>query len=152
MNLKIKKADLKGTVYVGYDWLVCGGWATKIGDDRRFLSVETVNAAFAGLDVQELPSRLATMLESYVSHAPEPFTADKDTFYRTSVLVEDEDGALTRVYRDPTGQNECFNDTFMTILGEPELLALCGSDTYVCQAGVIARTTAVAPEWVEDLL
>ena len=152
MNLKIKKTDLKGTVYVGCGWLVCGGWSTKIGDDRRFQTVATVNAAFAGLEVEEIPVRLVTFLESYLTHAPEPFDSKENTFYRTAVLVEDEDGALTRVYRDPRGTNVTFNDTYMNILGQPGLMALCGKDTYVCTAGVIARTTAVAPEWVAEVM
>jgi hypothetical protein len=145
-NLKIKKVDLKGPVAVGHGWLSTRGWAVRVGDDKRLVDLATLNAGFAGLDSSELPPTIAKRLDRLAVQG----IMDQG-YERTMVLVEDEDGALTRAYRRKAdGHVVCFNETFLTILGGPPVLSQHGH-VWVCMAGVIAPTTAECPEWAWEM-
>lgn len=145
-NLPIKKTDLKGPLMIGDGWLSTVAWATRTTGDRRLENVATLNAAFAGLDVVEITRDLTDKLED-LAHAPDL----GDGYERTKVLIEDEDGALCRVYRHAEGLTVCLNETYVKILGNPPAVVQLHPRVWCCQAGVIAETTAECPTWALEV-
>ncbi len=144
-NLKLKKADLKGPLTVGGGWLIATAWAVKVGDDQRLQSVETVNAAFAGLDVSAaLRKQVELLNRALVLH-------ERGGHHRTAVLIEGEDGVLTRVYRTRGGNNICLREDFVRILGDPNQVFSAG-EAYCATTGFIAKTTDQPPAWALDTL
>lgn len=145
-NLKLKKTDLKGEILVGSGWLSTSGWATRTNGDRRLETKATVNAAFAGLDVGVMPEDLMARLEE-LGQPPDL----GDGYQRTNVLIEDEDGALTRVYRHESALTVCISETYLKILGDPPALIQLHPRVWSCAAGVIAETTAECPTWAMEI-
>ena len=155
-NLKIKKTDLKGPVRVGHGWLATRSWAVLVGEDKRLQNLETLNAAFAGLDAEALSwdqaDALAKRLREACCHPQDGARSglEDDLYLRTNVLLEDEDGALTRVFRrtghDLDPEYVPANEAFCQILNDPLWLAEAGP-VYGCPAGLIAPNTAQGPGW-----
>ena len=149
-NLKIKKTDLKGPVSVGRGWLITRGWATLVGDDKRFIDLATINAGFAGLDAADVTDaqieavcRMQFTPEMGQGHA------------RTNLLIEGEDGTLTRVYRNDKANGPvfiCLSEIVLTLLGNPPNVERVPgqSHTFTCAAGLIACTTDSPPEWMDE--
>jgi hypothetical protein len=147
-NLKVKKVDLKGPIEVGHGWLVTRAWAVLVGDDKRFLNVETTNAAFAGLDVAPLPQararRLARLIHEVENMVP---------YISTQVLIEGEDGTLCRVYRSLRSkckETACLPEATVGILGKPPEMRREFS-FFTSPQGIMTDTTDECPPWALEV-
>jgi hypothetical protein len=150
-NLKLKKTDLKGPVSVGSGWLVTRGWCTQVGDDKRLTNLTALNAGFANLDSAALT--IGTLDQIKQMHR---VPALGEGYQRTRVLLEGEDGALLRIYRNPDANGPariCLSEAVLGILGNPPNVERVPgySNTYTCAAGLIASTTDSPPEWAKEL-
>ena len=153
-NLKVKKAQLSGPIQVGSGWLVTKAWAALVLEDRRFLNVETTDAAFAGLDVDVLPEGTAENLERLLQ------SLRSVRYDRTSVMIEGEDGTICRVYhherpidcRPPeTPVFACLPEDTLAILGKPGRVFLSGDGFFHCGTGILTRTTDECPPWAMEV-
>ena len=150
MNLPLKKSDLKGPLSLGGGWLISTSWATRTGTDNRLATLDTINAAFSGLDVAEAPAAALDTVSS-LAECGDPF-GHAETFHRTSVLVEGEDEAMTRVYRTLHDETVCVAVDALRVLGDPVFLkATPHLHVYACPAGLVACTTDVCPPWAAGL-
>ena len=149
-NLKLKKTDLKGPVSVGSGWLVTRGWATLVGDDKRLLNLTALNAGFAGLDSVDINTKTLDALGAI--HRTPGIGAG---YIRSNLLIEGEDGSLTRVYRNVSANGAefiCLKESVLLILGSPANVDRVPgkSFTYTCAAGLIASTTDEPPSWMDE--
>ncbi len=149
-NIVIAKKDMAGRVMIGEGWLVCHGFAVRVGEDPRFVSCETARAAFKDFHPEELDD------ETYEDlHAMFDGRKAGQRFTRTRILMEDqESGDLLRAYRNAEVQAfHLVSERRLQVLGKPEFVFVgAGQDVIVVEGkGLIALTTEVIPSWAEAL-